>query len=318
MLTEFITLLDFAFGVTGPIFTLVFLGILLKKFEVIDDAFTLAASRLVYMVAMPTMLFISMINTDIRSVVDGSYLIFAVCGSLVIFAASSLLCPLLVKERRDRGVFIQGTFRSNLAIVGLAFCFNAYGEPGLAKASILMSVLTILYNLLTAYTLSASLSSEQVRISKVLIGIIKNPLIAALVIGIIFSLMAVPIPDVVRTSGEYLARMTLPLALISIGSALSFSELKNSSSVSVMAVFTKLVIVPVTLTYTAYRWGIQGMDLGILFLMVASPTAVASYIMVQNIGGNAKLAASIVVISTIASLITVSFGLAVLKQIGVI
>lgn len=318
MLAEFISLLDFAFGVTGPIFALVLLGILLKKFEVVDDAFTLAASRLVYLVAMPTMLFMSMINTDIRAVVDGPYLVFAVCGSLIIFAVASLLSPVLVKERQDRGVFIQGTFRSNLAIVGLAFCFNAYGAPGLARASILMSVLTILYNLLSVYTLSASLSIERVRISKVSIGIIKNPLIAALVIGMVFNLLAVPIPGVARTSGEYVARMTLPLALISIGSALSFSELKNSNSVSLMAVFAKLIVVPVFLTYSAYLWGIRGMDLGILFLMVGSPTAAASYIMVQNMGGNAKLAASIVVISTIASLVTVSFGLAVLKQIGVI
>jgi malonate transporter len=318
MLTEFITLLDFAFGVTGPIFALVFLGILLKKFKVVDDAFTLAASRLVYMVAMPTMLFMSMINTDIRSVVDGPYLAFAICGSLVVFAIASLLSPLLVKNRQDRGVFIQGIFRSNLAIVGLAFCLNAYGEPGLAKASILMSILTILYNLLSVYTLSASLSSERVRVSKVLINIIKNPLIAALIIGIIFNLAEVPIPGVARTSGEYVARMTLPLALICIGSALSIGELKNSSSVSLMAVFAKLVVVPLTFTYAAYLWGIQGMDLGILFLMVASPTAAASYIMVQNLGGNAKLAASIVVISTFASLITVSLGLAVLKQIGII
>ena len=121
-----------------------------------------------------------------------------------------------------------------------------------------------------------------------------------------------------RTSGEYLARMTLPLALISIGSALSIGELKNSSSVSLMAVFAKLVIVPLFLTYSAYLWGIRGIDLGILFLMVGSPTAAASYIMVQNMGGNVKLAASIVVISTIASVITVSFGLAVLKQMGII
>ena len=318
MFSDFISLLGFAFGVTGPIFALVFFGLSLKRFQVIDEAFTLAASRLVYMIAMPTMLFMSMINTDLRSVVDGPYLVFAVCVSLVVFAAASLLCPLLVKEPQDRGVFIQGTFRSNLAIVGLAFCFNAYGEPGLAKASILMSVLTILYNLLSVYTLSANLSSERVKISNVLIGILKNPLIGSLVIGILFNLLSIPIPDVVRTSGEYVARMTLPLALISIGSALLISELKNSSSVSLMAVFAKLIVVPATLTYSAYLWGIQGMDLGILFLMVGSPTAAASYIMVQNMGGNAKLAASIVVVSTIASVITVSFGLAVLKQMGII
>ena len=318
MISEFLTLLGFAFGVTGPIFVLVFLGISLKKFRVVDDIFTQSASKLVFLVAMPTMLFMSMINTDIRAVFDGSYLIFALSGTFILFVILSLLSPLLVEEKRDRGVFVQGAFRSNLAIVGLAFCLNAYGEAGLAKASILMSVLTILYNLLSVYTLSESLSSERVKLAKFALSIIKNPLIIALVAGILCSLLEIQFPQVALTAGEYIARMTLPLALICIGAALSIDELKNSSTSSMIAVFAKLVVIPIAFVYAAYLFGISGMDLGVLFLMISAPTAAASYIMVQAMGGNAKLAANIVVISTLGSLITVSFGLAILKQIGLV
>ena len=318
MLSEFITLLGFAFGVTGPIFVLVFLGIFLKKIKIIDEEFSLAASKLVFMVAMPTMLFMTMINTDLRSALNASYLLYCFIGTLVLFILFSLITPLIVKERRDRGVFIQGAFRANLAIVGLAFCFNAYGNIGLAKASVLMSVITILYNLLSVYTLTTTLSNTKVKFSKILLNIAKNPLIIALVIGITFNLLAVPVPRVLTTAGDYVARMTLPLALICIGGAMSLGELKNSTSVSTIAVVAKLIIVPIAMVYPAYLLGFEVIDLGVLFLMVSAPTAAASYIMVQGMGGNGKLAANIVVISTLASLITVSFGLAALKQVGIV
>ena len=318
MFSEFFSLLGFAFGVTGPIFLLVFLGIVLKKIRIIDDTFTNNASKLVFMVAMPTMLFMSMINTDIRSLIDPGYLIYALVGTLAVFILISLVTPLIVKERRDQGVFIQGVFRSNLAIVGLAFCFNAYGDIGLAKASVLMSVMTILYNILSVYTLTTCLSDSKVKIAEVLLSIAKNPLILALIAGIIFSLLAIPLPKVLHTSGEYIARMTLPLALICIGGAMSLGELKNSSSVSTTAVFAKLIVTPILIMYPAYLLGFEPIDLGVLFLMVSAPTAAASYIMVQAMGGNGRLAANIVVISTLASLITVSFGLAFLEQFGVV
>lgn len=318
MLTEFIQLLGFAFGVTGPIFLLVSLGIMAKKIRLIDENFTATASKFVFIVAMPTMLFMSMINTDIRSVVNPAYLFYAFTGTLTLFVIFSLLAPFIVKERRDRGVFIQGAFRGNLAIVGLAFCLNAYGAIGLAKASILMSVMTITYSILSVYTLTTSLSDERVKISRVLLNIAKNPLVIALVSGIICSLLAIPFPKVLTTSGEYVARMTLPLALICIGGAMSLGELKNSSSVSTLAVIAKLVIVPIAMVYPAYLFGFEAIDLGVLFLLVSAPTAAASYIMVQGMGGNGRLAANIVVISTLASVITVSFGLAALKQAGIV
>ncbi len=318
MIPEFLSLLGFAFGVTGPIFLLVFLGIMLKKLHVIDDNFSNQASRLVFVVAMPTMLFISMINTDIGAVINVAYLFYALLATLIFFIVVSLVTPLLVKVRKDRGVFVQGVFRGNLAIVGLAFCFNAYGDIGLAKASILMSVLTILYNLLSVYCLTTSLSDERVKVTKILKHIARNPLIIALVTGIVFSSLAIPIPEVLHTAGDYIARMTLPLALICIGAAMSLGELKSSSSVSSMAVIAKLIIAPIVIMYPAYLLGFAPIDLGILFLMVSSPTAAASYIMVQAMGGNGRLAANIVVISTLASVISVSVGLALLKQMGIV
>lgn len=318
MVSEFLSQLGFAFSVTGPIFVLVFLGIVLKRLRLIDHTFTDSASKLVFNVALPAVLFFSVANTDIQSVLNPSYLSLALVGTLVTFVLLSLLSGGVVKNPRDRGVFVQGAFRSNLAIVGLAFVINAYGEQGLALGSIFISVVTVFYNILSVYTLSASLNQGRLSAVQVLVDIVKNPLIISILAGILFNLARVPIPTFLQTSGEYIGNLALPLALICIGGTLSFAEFKNSSTESLIAVFAKLVLVPMVIVYPAYLWGFSQLELGVLFLMVASPTAAATYIMVQSMGGNAKLAANIVLISTLGSLLTVSFGLAFLKRMGAV
>lgn len=297
---------------------LVFLGIVLKKIRLIDRTFMDSASRLVFNIALPTMLFFGVANTDIQSVLNVRYLLFALAGTLVTFVLLSLGSIWVVKNRRDRGVFVQGAFRANLAIVGLAFVLNAYGEQGLALASVFISVVTISYNILSVYTLSASLSQSRLNPLKLILDIAKNPLIIGIVLGIIANLTQLPIPEVLATSGQYLGALTLPLALICIGGSLSLAEMKSSSVESLVAVFAKLVLVPLVIVYPAYLFGFSKIELGVLFLMVASPTAAASYVMVNALGGNSRLAANIIVISTLASLVTVSFGLALLKQQGLV
>ena len=317
MITDFFTQLAFAFGVTAPIFVLVALGIVLKTRNFLDSTFTNSASKLVFNICMPTMLFFAMVNTDIRATVDFPYLGVALSGTLLLFILFSLVAPIVVTDKRDRGVFVQGAFRSNLAIIGLAFCLNAYGEEGLAKGSVLMSVVTIFYNILSIYTLNQSLSESKTNFFNLLLGVLKNPLILGIAAGIGANLIQLPVPSFAATAGEYVARMTLPLALIYIGASLSLSEFRSSSIVSVVAVFAKLIVMPTALLIGAYWIGFPQTEMGILFLMMSAPSAAAGYVMVQALGGNAKLAANIIVLSTLASIVTVSVGLAVLKQTGI-
>ena len=317
MVVEFFAQLVFAFGVTAPIFVLVALGIALKQHKFVDSTFTNSASKLVFNICMPTMLFFAMVNTDIRATLDFPYLGVALSGTLLLFILFSLVAPIVVTEKRDRGVFVQGAFRSNLAIIGLAFCLNAYGEEGLAKGSVLMSVVTVFYNILSIYTLSSSLSDKKTSFFSLFSGVLKNPLILGIMTGIGVNLIQLPVPSFAATAGEYVARMTLPLALICIGASLSLSEFRSSSVVSVVAVFAKLIVMPTAMLIGAYWIGFPQTEMGILFLMMSAPSVAAGYVMVQAMGGNDRLAANIIVLSTLASIVTVSVGLAVLKQMGI-
>ena len=318
MLTHFIENLLFAFSITAPIFVLVFLGTLLKKIRLIDSDFANKASKLIYVVALPALLFFSISQTDLYEVFYGPMIAIALGGTFLIFLLSSFLARYVVKQPRDRGVFVQAAFRGNLAIVGLAFCDLAYGEMGIAKASILISLLTLFYNVLSIYTLSVTLKVSDKKWASIFTEMLKNPLIIAIGLGVIFSLLQIPMPELAIQAGSYLTSMTLPLALLCIGATVSIGELKKSSSVSLTAVAIKLILVPIVIVYAAYLWGFKPIDLGVLFFMVSAPTAAVSYVMVQAMGGNGKLAANIIAISTLLSLFSVSIGLSLLSFYGLV
>ena len=314
MISDIAGTLGFAFGVTGPIFFTVALGILLKRWGVIEKDFADKASNLVFMVALPALLFTTVVKTDISQIFDLTLLLSSLGATLLVFVLLSLTAPLFVKQPRDRGVYVQGAYRGNLAIVGIAFCANAYGDAGLAVASILMPVIMLLYNVLAAITLSASLNTQRTGLKMILVSIAKNPLIIAVVFGLLVNLIGLSIPQVLMESGGYLAKMTLPLALLCIGASLSFKEMSTTSGEAIWSSVAKLVTTPIIILAVVYYFGARGMELGVVFLLAASPTAAASYVMVSAMGGNAKLAANIIVISTLFSVVTVSLGLALLKS----
>ncbi len=318
MFTEVIGLLGFSFGITGPIFLLVIVGVFLKALKLIDESFVKEASKLTFRVAFPALLFFNLAQSDIQEVAAGSLLSFGLSSTLIIFIILSFLAHFFVKRREDRGIFIQGAFRGELIIIGFAFSYLAYGDLGLARASIYMSLMVFLYNFLSILALTFSLSEQRSSASSYFAASAKNPIMVSIVLGSLVSLIGIPMPEMVLLAGDSLASMALPLALICIGASISFSEYKNSSGVSLGAVAFKLLAAPILVLFLAQFWTLDKVDLGVLFFMASAPTTSASYVMAQAMGGNGKLAANIVVISTMGSIFTVSFGLAIIKLMGIV
>lgn len=318
MLSDFLSVLNFSFSVTGPIFSMVVIGLLLRRIGLIGDSFIAQASNIVFKVTLPVLLGMSMVRTDIETLFNPVIIGSAAFSTLLVFVLLSVSAFLFVKNEREKGIYIQGGFRGNLAIVGLALCTNLYGDEGIAKASILMSILVLLYNILSIYTLTNTLTDKKINLSSMLISMAKNPLIIGIVSGIVINLLHIPVHSIVMKTGGYLSQLTLPIALLCIGASLSFKEMKGSKGVTIASVTAKLVITPIIITYIGYLSGFSKTDLGILFLMSSTPTAAASYVMVKAMKGNEALAANIIVISTVASLFTVSLGLVILKAFALI
>lgn len=313
MLTNALTTFSFAFGITAPIFVVLFLGVLLKKRGMIDDAFIKSASGLVYNIGLPVMLFTTSASADFNHMADAGVLIAFGVMTLLVFASSLRTAHWFTQEPRDHGVIIQGAFRGNLVILGLAFCANAYGERGLATAALPVAMTVVLYNVLSIYVLNRSLQRSSNSFKATLKGIVKNPLMLAIVAGLLFNASGLKMPAILLDSGKYLSQMVLPLALICIGGALDLSQLKRVDAATLSATLWKLVISPLLACGIAIGLGVRGENLAILFVLAASPSATVSFVMVQAMKGNAVLAANIVVQTTLWSLLSVTLGLWLLE-----
>ena len=313
--------LIFTAGITLPIFVMVFMGAVLKRIDFLNDNFVTTSSKLVFNLALPALIFLSMSEMDIGAQFNPVEVGYVIAVTLVSFFSSWLIAPVVVKERSDRGIFVQGAFRGNLAITGLALVSNMYGPPGVAQASLLMAFVVVLYNMLSVVILEFYLprsDGSHLSLWVIVRSIARNPLIMAVCSGSMVAVAGLGLPDIVVNVGRYFSAMTLPLALIGIGATLDLQALRRTSSESFGSTIIKVVIIPLVATLGAIAIGIEGMTLGVIFLLFAAPTAAASFVMAQAIVGRGTLAANIVVLTTMSSVLTVSLGIFILKSMALV
>jgi predicted permease len=313
-----LSLLLFSLQITGPIALVVVLGAAFKRWEWINDAFVQSGSRLVFNVALPSLLFLNIVGSRPDTIPGGGIILVAVLFTIGWFVVLSLIVPWLVPHKDERGVFVQGSFRGNMGIIGLAFCLNAFGQEAAVLASVYLAFITLLYNVLSVITLSRW-SPRQVQghpLVSAVRDIVQNPLIIAISLAGVIVVLGIPVPDWVLDTGEYFARMTLPLALICVGASLSWAGFIEAGKVTTLTSVFKLALIPISGVLIAYALGYRDIELGVFYLMASTPTAAASYVMVRAMGGNANLAASIIATTTVISLITTSLGLVVLRALN--
>lgn len=302
-------------GITAPVFVMLFVGVALKRLAWIDATFIHTASSLVFKATMPTLLFLSIIRADLDAALQPALLSYYVVATVTTFFLAwgwaLWRCP-----HADRGVYVQGAFRGNNGIVGLALATSLYGDYGLSLGGVLAGIVILVYNSLSALILAIYNPEGRTSVSAILLSIARNPLIIGVTAAVPFAYWQVPLPDWLMTSGQYFAQMTLPLALICIGGTLSLSVLRESSRIALGASLMKMVWLPALATLGAWLFGFRGAELGILFLYFACPTASASFVMARATNANHQLAAIIIVLTTLMAVVTINIGLFVLGWLG--
>ena len=312
----FLDILIFSLSVTGPIFVLLAFGMALRWRKFIDDAFINTSSRLVFNFCLPTLLFVSLAQPGSLQGEWGLVLL-GVIMTLLTFALLEWAAHYWVHPPADRGVVVQGAFRSNMGVIGLAYCVNAYGERGLTVASLYLGIVTILYNVLAIFTLSRSLGVGT-HWGQLAWRMVSNPIIIGITLGLAVSALSLELHPVVAKSARYVADLTLPLALLCTGAALDFRSLRQALGNALMASTGKLVLIPLSFTIVGALVGFRDIELGVLFLLASAPTAAASYVMVRSYGGNSALAANLIAMTTLGSLFTTSLGILALRSLHLI
>ena len=146
--------LSFTANTVAPVFFIVFLGYILRRVKLIDDSFISTASRLVFVVTLPALVFMSISRTDFHAVFNPEQLTFVLFGTLISYIGLWILAKRWIKRPEDLGVFIQGAFRSNYGIIGLAVSYNLFSDSGLAQASLLLALVIPLFNVLSIIALT--------------------------------------------------------------------------------------------------------------------------------------------------------------------
>ncbi|WP_413112472.1 AEC family transporter [Thaumasiovibrio sp. DFM-14] len=313
-MTIFISNLYEAFNITSPIFLMLILGIVLKKRQIITPAFIDTGSKLVFNLTLPAMLFLSIVKTPIGQAADLHLLSFALISNALIWGILMLATHWSPYPFAVTRVMVQGAFRANTGIIGVALMSNAYGEQGVAASAYYVAVITLLYNVLAVICLTPSGSHSNP--GKMIKLLSRNPLILSILIASTFKLTNIELPDVILISSSYFADMTLPLALLCTGASLDFKQMKLNPWPGLISTTARLIIVPSIIVIAAILLGFRDSALALLFFMSASPTAAASYVMAKAMKGDDRLAANIIAMTTLGFVFTTSAGLAILKSYG--
>lgn len=282
-----------------PVFLIIALGQVLRRLDVINANFCSIANQLIFVVALPAFIFIEMLKLDVKKAFDFNLLGYAYFGTVVTILLAWIVGGWMKIEKHNLGAFVQGSFRGNLAIIGLALIQNIGGTPALGKASVALAFVLPLYNILAIVVLSvAGNAAGDGLYKKVLKDIAVNPLLIALGSGFVIALMQIKLPGIALTTVNYLASLSLPLALIGIGGSLGKENIKQTPRLAVSAALIKVLISPVILTIIAYYLGFRSYDLLILYIVFGAPTAIISYVMADQMGSNGILASSIIMLTT--------------------
>jgi len=302
-------------NITAPVFAMLFLGVVLKRVGWINDGFIITATSLVFNVTMPALLFLGIIHADLHSAFKPGVILYFVVATLISFAAvwgwAIWRCPF-----EERGIYVQGAFRGNNGVIGLALAGSMYGSYGISLGSILAALVILFYNALSSVVLAYYSPVMKTDPWSMFKNIMCNPLIISILAATPFAYFEIGLPKWLDTSGTYLAQMTLPLALICIGGTLSLTSLRKSGKTAVGSSLMKMVWLPVLCTLGAWLCGFRDAELGILFLYFGAPTASVSYIMARAAAGNHELAAAIIVITTLAAAVTTNIGIFILQWGG--
>lgn len=305
-----------AFKVVFPILIYVSIGYFLKQIKLYDEKGIKVVNDLVFKLFLPCLLFYNIYTTEINKIFDLSLILYAVIFILILFVLLMTFIPFLVKENSKRGVFIQGVFRSNFVLYGLPVTVSLLGEGNAGLTSLAIAFIVPLYNILAVVCLEIFRKSK-INIPNILKGIAKNPLIISSLVGVIFLVFKIKMPDFCSNVIRDLSRVATPLALVGLGGSFTFSSIKNNIKLLSGILSLKLIIIPVTaIALSAYAFGFRGAPIVTLISIFASPTAVSSFTMAQAMGGDSDLAGQTVVFTSAFSIITVFIIVAVTKYLN--
>ena len=311
--------LIFSFSATLPIFFTMLLGLFFCKIGLMDENFVKKMNQFVFTAALPALLFEDLSTVDFYRAWDTRFVLFCFFATLLSIGLTALL-SFLLKDRSVQGEFVQASYRSSAAILGIAFIQNIYGDAGMAP---LMIVGTVpLYNIMAVVVLSFMKPDrgklDRRLLGKTLKGIVTNPILLGIAAGLAWSALRLPMPVILEKTVHNVAVLATPLGLMAMGGSLEFKKALGQIRPAVAASLIKLVGLAALFLPIAVSMGFTQEKLVAILVMLGSATTVSCFVMAKNMGHEGTLTSSTVMLTTLGSAFTLTGWLFLLRTLGLI
>ena len=315
---EIMDSLIFSLNATVPIFLLMILGIVFKRLGWITDEFASQMNKFVFLVPLPVLLFQDLATVDFQEAWNfkfvGFCFIVTVLSIMIVTGISFFL-----KERSLRGEFIQSSYRSSAALLGVALIQNIYGHSVMGPLMIIGSV--PLYNVMAVTVLSIYQPHQDQHVSlwkTTLKGIVKNPIIIGIVIGLLWSLFKLPFPPILSKTVSHISALATPMGLIAMGASFDMKKAIGKMKPAFIATFIKLFGFCILFLPIAISFGFVNEQLVSILIMLGSATTVTCFVMAKNMGYEGVLSSNVIMLTTLLSGFSITFWLYILKSMSYI
>ena len=309
----------FSLNATVPVFLMMVLGLVFRKLGWLDETFADKMNKFVFMVPLPVLVFEDLATVDFAEVWDTRFVFFCFAVTLVsIGIAAGVSC--LWKDKSLQGEFIQVSYRSSAALLGVALIQNIYGDAGMAPLMMIGSV--PLYNIMAVVVLSffhpERRGIDGAVMKKTLKGIATNPIIIAIVLGLFWSALRIPMPPIMQKTVSSIGDMATPMGLMAMGAAFDVRKAFAKAKPAAAAVFIKLVGFCALFLPVAVALGFRESELVAILVMLGSATTVSCFVMAKNMGHEGVLTSSVVMLTTLFSGFTLTGWIYLLRSLALI
>ena len=312
--------LIFSLNATVPVFAMIVLGMFFKKIDIIDDVFASRMNKFVFLIPLPVLLFKDLATLDFKTIWDTKFVLFCFFITILSILIVTLL-SFLLKNKQNQGEFIQASYRSSAALLGIALIQNVYGKATMAPLMIIGSV--PLYNIMAVVVLSF-FSPERKGLSKevwlkTIKGILTNPILIGIVVGILWSLLHLPMPTMLDKTVTSIGNVATPLGLMAMGATFDYKKALGDLKPAYRVLQELNYLASVQCFYhLAIYLGFQGEQLIAILVMLGSATTVSCFVMAKNMGHTGILTSTVVMLTTIFSGFSITMWLYILKGMGLL
>ena len=307
-----------AFNAVAPFLILLGIGFAAVRLKMTDRPFMDRLNALNYKLFFPFLMFNNVYSAKPENMPSMKLILTGVISVTLLVVLMMIVVPRIVKENPRRGVVIQGVFRSNFIIYGIPLTTYVFGTERSSICGMMILIMVSLFNVAAVIVLETFREGGKVQFSKLLLGIIKNPILQGCIVGLVFYLLQIRLPAFIATPVSSLAGLATNLALVILGANLKFEELRKNRRVISVVLLVRLILLPVVMVTFAYLIGLRGVELFLILMIFGTPVATSSYPMAQNMGGDGQLAGQLVFVSTVASLLTIFMFIFALSQLGLL